>query len=518
MNPLNPHRKSPKRSAPPAAPARSPRTSAPFPPVGPSSSSASSPAFPAFPGPSRAARSLVTVAALLLIPLAVLAGGDGFRAALDFTTGVLSLVALTASVMWGLVASDRLFLRSRQRLLAQAVHRGTAIASVGFLLLHGTVKLALDHVSFVGALVPFGLGVTGGAGLIGLGSLAGLLMITTSVTGALRSAFASPVQVASRWRALHMLAYPAWCAALIHGLYAGRPPKPWVVALYCLCLVAVAGAVALRAAPRPVKRKVAARIFALLEPDERPSPSGTRRRQSPASVRETAPVRDTASAPLPGTASGRFTTAPPDKTPVSGIAAAYRALATPSGHDTALPLDLQPTEVLPTVTPRWPTPCPPPPSEAPSAPLPHSSVDSGYDSMDGRYASGDGRYASTDGRYESSAGRYDSTDDGYGSVADGYDPAGPAGYDTLGRHGPPGARYDHQDAQHDYGDRGCGPAADPYGTGPQPVHHPPAPGPPPRPSAPPPPPDPGDPTQQLLGPFQAPSTGEPWNAPTGGSK
>ncbi|MBM7173495.1 hypothetical protein JQK87_34945, partial [Streptomyces sp. G44] len=210
---------------------------------------------------------LLGVGALLLIPLLVVVGSDGFRAALDFTTGVLCLVSLTAAVLWGLVATDRLFLRSRQRLLAQAVHRATAVASVGFLLLHGAVKIALDHVPLQGALVPFGLGVSGSAGLIGLGSLAGLLMVATSVTGALRSAFASPARIAARWRALHTLAYPAWCAALIHGLYAGRPPKPWVIALYSLCLLAVAGAVALRAAPPPVKRKAAARVLALLEPE-----------------------------------------------------------------------------------------------------------------------------------------------------------------------------------------------------------------------------------------------------------
>ncbi|WP_246258798.1 cytochrome b/b6 domain-containing protein [Streptomyces typhae] len=498
MNPLNPRRETPQRSAPPASPTRSSRTSAPFPPVGPSAPAASSPALPTYRRPGRAVRSLATVAALLLIPLAVFAGGDGFRAALDFTTGVLSLVALTASVMWGLVASDRLFLRSRQRLLAQAVHRGTAIAAVGFLLLHGTVKLALDHVSFVGALVPFGLGVTGGDGLIGLGSLAGLLMITTSVTGALRSAFVSPVQVASRWRALHMLAYPAWCAALIHGLYAGRAPKPWVVALYCLCLLAVAGAVALRAAPLPVKRKVAAQVFALLEPDERPAPSGSRRRES------SAPAWDTASTPLPGTASGRFAAAPPDQHPVSGMAAAYRALATPSGHDTDLPPDLQPTEALPTVTPRWPTPSPPPPAEAPTASLPHLSVDSGYASVENGYVSVDSRYAPVDSRYDFPDSRYAASAGRYGSVD--------VGDDTLA------GRYGHQDTRHDYyGDRGSSPAADPYATGPQPLHQPPAPGPPPPPSAP--PPAQGGPgTQQLLGPFQAPSTGEPWNAPTGGSK
>ena len=50
-------------------------------------------------------------------------------------------------------------------------------------------------------------------------------MIFMGITGALRSAFASPAPVAARWRAMHMLAYPAWCAALVHGLYAGRRPS-----------------------------------------------------------------------------------------------------------------------------------------------------------------------------------------------------------------------------------------------------------------------------------------------------
>ncbi|MFJ2769553.1 hypothetical protein [Streptomyces sp. NPDC087300] len=317
MNPLNPHRSLPRSRR------------------------------PAFLDPSRNTRRSLGAAALLLIPLLVFASSDAFRTALDFTTGVLCLVSLTASVVWGLVATDRLFLRSRQRLLAQAVHRATAVASVGFLLLHGTVKVALDHVSLLGALVPFGLGVTGSAGLIGLGSLAGLLMVLTSVTGALRSAFASPAKVASRWRALHMLAYPAWCAALMHGLYAGRPPKPWVIALYCLCLVSVAGAVALRSAPPAVKRKVAAKILALLEPE-----GAAARRGEP-------PVRDTAAVPLPGT-----TTAPaPD--PVVGISAAYRALATAeSRHRTDT---FHPAEPLPRAEPagRWPAPSPPPPAESP---------------------------------------------------------------------------------------------------------------------------------------------------------
>ncbi|MYX13638.1 hypothetical protein GTY67_09390 [Streptomyces sp. SID8374] len=233
---------------------------------------------------SRPVQGGLTVTALVFVPLLAVAGSDGFRATLDFTTGVLSLVSLSAAVAWGLLATDRLFLSTRQRIVCQGIHRATAIAALGFLLLHGTVKIALGHVSLIGALIPFGLGVTGTAGLIGFGSLAGLLMVVTAATGAMRSAFAQPSAtatrlgqslgspreaggIAGRWRALHALAYPAWCAALIHGLYAGRAPATWVVVMYSLCLTAVAGALCLRLLPGPTKRRITDRISALMSPE-----------------------------------------------------------------------------------------------------------------------------------------------------------------------------------------------------------------------------------------------------------
>lgn len=235
-------------------------------------------------GMSRPVQGGLTVTALVFVPLLAVAGSDGFRATLDFTTGVLSLVSLSAAVAWGLLATDRLFLSTRQRIVCQGIHRATAVAALGFLLLHGTVKIALGHVSLIGALIPFGLGVSGTAGLIGFGSLAGLLMVVTAATGALRSAFAQPSPtatrlgqslgspreaggIAGRWRALHALAYPAWCAALVHGLYAGRAPATWVVVMYGLCLTAVAGALCLRLLPRPTKRRITDRIAALMSPE-----------------------------------------------------------------------------------------------------------------------------------------------------------------------------------------------------------------------------------------------------------
>ncbi|WP_326649863.1 MULTISPECIES: hypothetical protein [unclassified Streptomyces] len=240
------------------------------------------------PGLSRPVQGGLTVAAFVLIPVLAIGGSDSFRATLDFTTGVLSLVSLTASVAWGLIATDRLLLSTRHRLLSQAIHRSTAVASLGFLLLHATVKVSLGHVELLGALVPFGLGVTGTSGLIGFGSLAGFLMVVAATTGALRSALATNIRVAGRWRPLHMLAYPAWCSALVHGLYTGRPAATWVVTMYCLSLTGVAAAVSLRMLPQPVKRRIADKILSLIG-------SGSDR-----SAADERLQRDLASSPLPG--------------------------------------------------------------------------------------------------------------------------------------------------------------------------------------------------------------------------
>ncbi|MFJ9028813.1 hypothetical protein ACIRQP_09850 [Streptomyces sp. NPDC102274] len=238
----------------------------------------------------------------MLVPLLAVAGGDDFRAFLDFGAGVLSLLSLSGAVVWGLIATDRLLLSPRHRLLAQGVHRATAVASLGFLLLHVTVKVSLGHVALIGALVPFGLGVDGANGLIGFGSLAGLLMIVAATTGAMRSAFALPGRFAGRWRAVHMLAYPAWCFALVHGLFAGRPAATYVTTLYCLTLVGVAAAVSVRLFPRPLKHRIAERIVSLTGATGTSGADGTSGATGAAREgAETEPSRrDLASDPLPG--------------------------------------------------------------------------------------------------------------------------------------------------------------------------------------------------------------------------
>ncbi|MGZ3115439.1 cytochrome b/b6 domain-containing protein [Streptomyces sp. H62] len=409
---------------------------------------------------------------------------DTFAQFLDFGAGVLSLVFLSCSVIWGLVAQDRVVLDTRQRILAQAVHRTTAVASVVFLLVHIGVKLTLAHTTWVAAVIPFGLLATedeafgGRSVLIGFGTLASMLMIFVGVTGALRNRFASPAPVASRWRAMHMLAYPAWCLALLHGLYAGRAAKPVFTVLYGLSVLGVMAALALRAAPGPVKRQVADRIagfFGTAERRRQEELEENRARTADASARPGyAGPAPSGPRSAPVYASAERLTSPE---PAGGFAAAYRAVSSPGGTrrqplpadavtPDLLPPDMRPTETMPvadgggSTSGSWPIPSPPPVGEAPP---------SAYDPLNDT-----GHTIPVYGNPDAS---------GYGS-SDVYDTAETnAVYDTYY----PDDTYNSGPATEPTPGVPSGPTA--FGT-------------------------PYDPSYD----FDAPGSGEPWNTPSGGLK
>ncbi|WP_051094447.1 MULTISPECIES: hypothetical protein [unclassified Streptomyces] len=199
--------------------------------------------------PPRAARSALLrpalPAALLLFLAVTLHSGamDSTVHFLDYDAGVLALVSLSATVLWGLAATDRLVLFAPHRLLAQAVHRGTGIAGLGFLGLHIWVKVTEGHTGATALAVPF----TDGArpALIGCGTLAAYGFVAVAVSGAVRGAFTG--RTAARcWWALHTVAYPAWALALLHGLKSGRAAAGWAIAGYGIALAGVAIRLALR--------------------------------------------------------------------------------------------------------------------------------------------------------------------------------------------------------------------------------------------------------------------------------
>ena len=190
-----------------------------------------------------------------MVPLAHSAGttaaGGAFLAGLQrfllAYSGVFALLALTAAVAAGLVATDRLVVSPAGRVTFQAVHRALSLAAVGFLATHVLLEILAHRSRAVDAVVPF---LASGRTLyLGLGTLASDLVLLIALTGVARGRFAA--RWTATWRGVHVTAYLGWPLAILHGLLAGRTAKPYVDWSYGGCLAAVAIALVVRFAAAP---------------------------------------------------------------------------------------------------------------------------------------------------------------------------------------------------------------------------------------------------------------------------
>lgn len=155
---------------------------------------------------------------------------------LEYYSGVFSLVALSITVMIGLVATDRLVLTIRHRILLQAAHRATALTAMVFLGVHIAMKVAEGHARPWDVVVPF---LTDHRPVhVGLGTVATYLMVLATWTGVVRRRFANHANP-GLWRALHASAYLCWIVALVHGLNSGRSADAWVTVSYAICVFLV---------------------------------------------------------------------------------------------------------------------------------------------------------------------------------------------------------------------------------------------------------------------------------------
>ena len=138
--------------------------------------------------------------------------------------GIGAYLMLWATVSWGLVGTTALFGKKISRATSIAVHQFLATAAfvllgvhLGGVLLDSFVKLTpLDvlipmHSTFKA--VPVALGI------LGMYSLAVVI-----VSSWMRKHLATKV-----WRALHLLAVPAFALALVHGVFTGTDTiRPWM--------------------------------------------------------------------------------------------------------------------------------------------------------------------------------------------------------------------------------------------------------------------------------------------------
>src|SRR5205823_2018660 len=131
-------------------------------------------------------------------------------------TGAVTLVLLTASVVFGIVET-RAWRPAGSSLFAVAsLHRTISMLAVTLLVVH-IVTTLLDpfpHIHLLTALVPF---IDPYRTLwLGLGTVAADLLLALILTSVLRRRLGF-----GAWRGVHWLAYLCWPVALLHGLGTG---------------------------------------------------------------------------------------------------------------------------------------------------------------------------------------------------------------------------------------------------------------------------------------------------------
>jgi DMSO/TMAO reductase YedYZ heme-binding membrane subunit len=209
-------------------------------------------------------RLIVSIIVILVFAAGIGAGdtktgeriADAAQRFLIFYSGVFALVALTGAVVVGLVATDRVIMSAGNRIVGQAVHRAVAFIAVAFLVTHIAMEIVVGKSDAIDSVVPFLS--HGKTFYVGLGTIASDLIVLIAATGIARRSFAeksSPFV----WRTLHGSAYLAWPLSIVHGLVAGRHPKPYVSWSYGACMIAVGLALVLRSVatvrPRPETRQ-----------------------------------------------------------------------------------------------------------------------------------------------------------------------------------------------------------------------------------------------------------------------
>jgi sulfoxide reductase heme-binding subunit YedZ len=162
--------------------------------------------------------------------------------------GLAALTLLTMSTCLGALGTRR-SATPGNRVVLQYGHRTAGALGIGVLLIH-IVTIVADsyaNVGVTGAIIPFTSGYR--ATWVGLGTIAMYGVVLVAGFGFARGRMAASPAGARAWRITHLLAYGAWALAILHGYTSGTDSHvDWVVALYLICLVSVAGAVCARLA------------------------------------------------------------------------------------------------------------------------------------------------------------------------------------------------------------------------------------------------------------------------------
>ena len=162
-------------------------------------------------------------------------------------SGLALLLLFTAVMVAGALNSGRLGTTRWPRFAVAAVHRNLSLLALAFLAVH-VATAVIDTYAGIGwldAVLPFGSVYR--PVWLGLGALAGDLLIAIVLTSLLR------VRIGLRtWKVLHYASYACWPLAVIHGLGTANYDAriSWVLVVNAVCVLTVLIAVGWRTSRR----------------------------------------------------------------------------------------------------------------------------------------------------------------------------------------------------------------------------------------------------------------------------
>jgi sulfoxide reductase heme-binding subunit YedZ len=159
-------------------------------------------------------------------------------------TGTVTLVLLSASVVFGVVEVQRWSTSRVPRFAVATLHRSLSLLVVALLAVHVATAVidTFAPIALLDAVVPFQ-----GAYRplwLGLGAVALDLLLALTVTSLVRRRLGL-----SAWRRVHWAAYACWPVAVVHGLGTGSDSaRSWMLVLTMTCVAAVTVAATARLA------------------------------------------------------------------------------------------------------------------------------------------------------------------------------------------------------------------------------------------------------------------------------
>ena len=190
--------------------------------------------------------------------------------------GIGAYVMLFLSVAWGLLATTSIVTKRVSKPSSTLFHQFTATVGVVLLAVHVVLLVVDTYMPFAPLDVLMPLHSTFRPLAITAGVLGMYGMVIVLVTSWLRKPIGTKV-----WRAIHLLAVPAFTLALAHGVFAGTDTERWwmwgmyaLTGLFVLFLVIVRGLSYGYRPPRPAPPERAKKTTPPSEDEQRePAPA-----------------------------------------------------------------------------------------------------------------------------------------------------------------------------------------------------------------------------------------------------